>query len=116
MRWLRLAVLAAELERTDRVLDLADQADGDDAPSGLFDVIWCGSRLTGIDPSAWQTFLQATESSLAPGGVIVFTVAGVTPARVCGQLAAAVPNLDLLLYQQGAHVGQDVVACRKRPA
>jgi SAM-dependent methyltransferase len=37
-----------------------------------------------------------------------------TPAWVCAQLQETTPDLDLLLYLQGAWLGQDVVACTKR--
>jgi hypothetical protein len=38
-----------------------------------------------------------------------------TSAWVCGRLAETTPNLDLLLYHEGAWLGRDVVACKKRP-
>jgi SAM-dependent methyltransferase len=41
-----------------------------------FDLIWCGSLLTHMDKPNWIKFLQVFETSLAPGGILVFTTHG----------------------------------------
>ena len=43
---------------------------------GSFDLIWVGSLLTHLDAPDWPPFLRLFESALAPGGILVFTVAG----------------------------------------
>ena len=53
------------------------RADASDVELGdRFDLIWSGSFFTHIDADAWRDFLVLLSSSLAPGGVMVFTVAG----------------------------------------
>ena len=53
------------------------RADASDVELGdHFDLIWSGSFFTHIDADAWRGFLALLSSSLAPGGVMVFTVAG----------------------------------------
>lgn len=49
---------------------------------GPFDLIWCGSVFTHLDRDRWAAFLPFLESSLAPGGLLVFTTLG----RVGGEL------------------------------
>jgi SAM-dependent methyltransferase len=41
-----------------------------------FDLIWCGSLLTHLDAGGWRGFLDLFESSLASGGLVVFTTHG----------------------------------------
>jgi SAM-dependent methyltransferase len=41
-----------------------------------FDLIWCGSLFTHLDEALWNEFLDFFESSLVPGGVVVFTTSG----------------------------------------
>lgn len=43
---------------------------------GEFDLIWCGSLLTHLAADRWVLFLKRFESSLAAGGVVVFTTHG----------------------------------------
>jgi len=44
-------------------------------PDG-YDLIWCGSLLTHLDPEGWAGFLRRFESSLAVGGVAVISTHG----------------------------------------
>lgn len=41
-----------------------------------YDLIWCGSLLTHIDPGRWPGFLSLFRECLTPDGVLVFTVSG----------------------------------------
>jgi SAM-dependent methyltransferase len=41
-----------------------------------FDLIWCGSLFTHLDQSSWTEFLDVFESSLAVGGILIFTTCG----------------------------------------
>jgi len=41
-----------------------------------FDLIWVGSLFTHFEAGLWQSFLQAFQSWLAPGGVLIFTTHG----------------------------------------
>jgi SAM-dependent methyltransferase len=41
-----------------------------------FDLIWCGSLFTHLDQSSWNEFLDFFESTLALGGILVFTTCG----------------------------------------
>jgi SAM-dependent methyltransferase len=41
-----------------------------------FDLIWCGSLLTHVNPELWSGFFDLFESALAPGGLLVFTTHG----------------------------------------
>ncbi len=51
---------------------------------GRFDLIWVGSLFTHHDPDRWDVFFDLLGSSLADGGVLVFTTAGRHVARSIG--------------------------------
>jgi SAM-dependent methyltransferase len=44
--------------------------------TGPFDLIWSGSLFTHVDQDLWRAFLKLFESTLATGGVAVFTAYG----------------------------------------
>lgn len=93
LRFLQLAFPDAALTATDVDSDAVDfcrQAFGVRAITshqnprqidlpGRFDLIWVGSVMTHVDRHWWPLFLQFFESHLAPGGVLIFTVAGQHP-------------------------------------
>jgi SAM-dependent methyltransferase len=119
LRNIRLAMLAAQVQKVDRILDFACgsgrvlrilkaafpnahltacdvQPDAvefcvntfgatgvtsayepeDVELEGNYDLIWCGSLLTHVDADRWVRFVKLFESTLAPGGVAVFTTYG----------------------------------------
>jgi SAM-dependent methyltransferase len=53
------------------------QPRGDDVDlQDRFDLIWCGSLLTHLNRDKWPGFLSLFQRSLAPGGLVVFSVFG----------------------------------------
>jgi CBS domain-containing protein len=47
-----------------------------------YDLIWCGSLFTHLDAHRWPGFLALLESTLSPGGLLVFTTHGRRDKRV----------------------------------
>jgi len=45
---------------------------------GRFDLIWCGSLLTHLDAPRWPEFLDCFQAHLEPGGLLLFSVHGVS--------------------------------------
>jgi cyclopropane fatty-acyl-phospholipid synthase-like methyltransferase len=41
-----------------------------------YDLIWCGSLLTHVNPERWRAFLSLFKESLTDDGLLVFTVSG----------------------------------------
>jgi hypothetical protein len=119
LRHVRLALLAAGAGEPQRILALTDAdletafpqaeietAAGGSSLGGEYDLIWCGDR--------WDEVLDGVDAALTPGGVVVFTTNGASPAGVCAALVRRAPDLQLLVYHEAAWAGTDVVACMRR--
>lgn len=94
MRWLRVAFPQAQLTGSDlntaavsfcatNFGAIGIPAGADDAHWGVlrgpFDVIWCGSLLTHLEPPGWVEHLRRFGDRLSARGVLIFTTHGMVP-------------------------------------